>query len=39
MDLLIAAVTMEQGASLWSFDKDFHRMERLGWVKLFHPPV
>lgn len=37
-DLLIASMTSEIGGLVWSLDKDFERMERLGFVSLYEPP-
>ena len=37
-DLLIASLTSEIGGLVWSLDKDFERMERLGFVSLYQPP-
>ena len=36
-DLLIAAVTAQRGASLWSLDGDFDRMARLRFIDLHRP--
>ena len=33
-DLLIAAMTRELGAIVWTFDRDFERMQGLGFVEL-----
>jgi len=35
MDLLIAGIAKENETSLWSLDKDFQRMVKLGWINLF----
>lgn len=37
-DLLIASLAVEIGGLVWSLDKDFERMERLGLVSLYAPP-
>jgi predicted nucleic acid-binding protein len=34
MDLLIAALSAEIKASLWSLDSDFKRLQKLGFIKL-----
>ena len=37
LDLLIGSLSKEHNIQLWSLDKDFQRMERLGWVQLYNP--
>jgi predicted nucleic acid-binding protein len=37
VDLLIASSAFEIGGLVWSLDKDFERMERLGFVSLYQP--
>jgi predicted nucleic acid-binding protein len=37
MDLLVASITTDQEAPLWSLDRDFQRMAGLGFVTLFRP--
>ena len=37
-DLLIASSTAGIGGLVWSLDKDFERMEKLGFVSLYDPP-
>ena len=37
-DLLVAAVAAEIGGLVWSLDKDFERMARLEFVKLYQLP-
>jgi predicted nucleic acid-binding protein len=36
-DLLVAAITADHDARLWSLDEDFRRMERLRFIKLHRP--
>jgi len=37
-DLLIASSATEIGGLVWSLDKDFERMEKLGFVSRYDPP-
>jgi predicted nucleic acid-binding protein len=37
-DLLIASLAAEIGGLVWSLDKDFERMERLGMIALYQLP-
>jgi predicted nucleic acid-binding protein len=37
-DLLIASLAAEIGGLVWSLDKDFERMEQLGFVGRYDPP-
>lgn len=37
-DLLIASSAAEIGGLVWSLDKDFERMEKLGFVSRYDPP-
>jgi len=37
-DLLIAALSVENHGALWSLDRDFQRLARIGLVTLFAPP-
>jgi predicted nucleic acid-binding protein len=38
VDLLIASMAAEIGGVVWSLDKDFERMETLGFVSLYQLP-
>jgi predicted nucleic acid-binding protein len=39
VDMLIGVLAADTGALVWSLDADFERMERLGLVSRFDPPV
>jgi predicted nucleic acid-binding protein len=36
-DLLIGAIAADQGGAIWSLDRDFERMARLGLLKTHKP--
>jgi predicted nucleic acid-binding protein len=36
-DLLVAAIAAEHAATVWSLDRDFARMKRLGFLELHVP--
>jgi predicted nucleic acid-binding protein len=36
-DLLIGAMASDNRLPIWSLDRDFGRMSRLGWLRLFRP--
>jgi len=38
VDLLIGSMTAEIGGLVWSLDRDFERMEKLGFVSLYALP-
>jgi predicted nucleic acid-binding protein len=37
--MLIGVLAADTGALVWSLDSDFERMERLGLVSRFDPPL
>jgi predicted nucleic acid-binding protein len=39
MDLLIGALATDQKSAIWSLDRDFERMARLGLVERYLPPA
>jgi predicted nucleic acid-binding protein len=39
VDVMIAVLAGELGALVWSLDPDFERLERLGLVARYDPPI
>ncbi len=39
VDMLIGVLATDTGALVWSLDSDFERMERLGLVSRYDPPL
>jgi predicted nucleic acid-binding protein len=39
VDMLIGVLAVDTGALVWSLDSDFERMERLGLVSRYDPPL
>ncbi len=36
-DLLIASIAVDTHSKLWSLDSDYQRMQKLGFLTLYHP--
>jgi predicted nucleic acid-binding protein len=39
VDMMIGVLASDSGALVWSLDSDFERMERLGLVSRYDPPL